>query len=73
MTPSNSVNVMFVDSLEPAGIVVMPDGRYAAIAPRGKPVSGVLFVVDVPARKVVGRVSGVGNETYLLALLPAQK
>jgi DNA-binding beta-propeller fold protein YncE len=59
----------------PRGIVVTPDGRYAAItgAPRGKPGSGVLFVVDVPARKVVGRVSGVGNETYLLALLPAQK
>jgi YVTN family beta-propeller protein len=56
------------------GIVVTPDGRYAAItgAPRGKPGSGVLFVVDVPVRKVVGRVTGVGNETYLLALLPAQ-
>jgi len=26
--------------------------------------------MDVPARKVVGRVTGVGNETYLLALLP---
>jgi YVTN family beta-propeller protein len=58
----------------PRGIVVTPDGRYGAItgAPRGKQGSGVLFVVDVPARKVVGRVTGVGNETYLLALLPAQ-
>jgi DNA-binding beta-propeller fold protein YncE len=58
----------------PRGIVFTPDGRYAAItgAPRGKPGSGVLFVVDVPSRKVVGRVTGVGNETYLLALLPAQ-
>jgi hypothetical protein len=28
--------------------------------------------MDVPARKVVGRVTGVGNETYLLALLPAR-
>ena len=56
----------------PRGIVVTPDGRYAAItgAARGTPGSGVLWVMDVPARKVVGRVTGVGNETYLLALLP---
>ena len=58
----------------PRGIVVTPDGRYAAItgAARGAPGSGVLWVMDVPARKVVGRVTGVGNETYLLALLPAR-
>jgi YVTN family beta-propeller protein len=57
----------------PRGIVFTPDGHYAAItgAPRGKPESGMLWIVDVPARKVVGRVSGVGNETYLLAMLPA--
>ncbi|HZA00804.1 MAG TPA: hypothetical protein VE665_00835 [Hyphomicrobiaceae bacterium] len=59
----------------PRGIVITPDGRYAAItgAPRGKPGSGVLFVVDVPVRKVVGRVTDVGSETYLLALQPAAK
>ena len=53
-------------------VAFTPDGRYAAItgAPRGQPGSGVLWVVDVAERKVVGRVSGVGNETYLLALLP---
>ena len=58
----------------PRGIVVTPDGRYAAItgAARGAPGSGVLWVMDVPARKVVGRVTGVGNETYLLALLPRE-
>jgi DNA-binding beta-propeller fold protein YncE len=58
----------------PRGIVVTPDGRYAAItgAARGTPGSGVLWVMDVPSRKVVGRVTGVGNETYLLALLPAR-
>ncbi len=57
----------------PRGIVLTPDGKYAAVtgAPRGTPGSGVLWVVDVPARKTVGRVTGVGNETYLLALLPA--
>ena len=50
-----------------------PDGHYAAItgAPRGKPESGMLWIVDVPARKVVARVSGIGNETYLLAMLAA--
>ena len=58
----------------PRGVVVTPDGRYAAItgAARGTPGSGELWVLDVPARKVVGRVTGVGNETYLLALLPAR-
>jgi hypothetical protein len=30
----------------------------------------MLWVVDIAQRKMVGRVSGVGNETYLLALLP---
>ena len=56
----------------PRGIAITPDGKYAAItgAPRGQPGSGVLWVVDIAERKVVGRVSGVGNETYLLALLP---
>jgi DNA-binding beta-propeller fold protein YncE len=56
----------------PRGIAITPDGKYAAItgAPRGEPNSGMLWVVDIAQRKVVGRVSGVGNETYLLALLP---
>jgi DNA-binding beta-propeller fold protein YncE len=56
----------------PRGIAITPDGKYAAItgAPRGAPNSGVLWVVDIAQRKVVGRVSGVGNETYLLALVP---
>jgi len=56
----------------PRGIAITPDGKYAAItgAPRGEPGSGVLWVIDLAQRKVVGRVTGVGNETYLLALLP---
>jgi len=56
----------------PRGIAITPDGKYAAItgAPRGQPGSGVLWVVDIAQRKTIGRVSGVGNETYLLALLP---
>jgi DNA-binding beta-propeller fold protein YncE len=57
----------------PRGIVFTPDGKYAAVtgAPRGAPGSGVLWIVDVAARKSVSRVTGVGNETYLLALVPA--
>jgi hypothetical protein len=56
----------------PFGVAFSPDGKYAAItgAPRGTPGSGVLWIVDIAARKAVGRVTGVGNETYLLALLP---
>jgi YVTN family beta-propeller protein len=56
----------------PRGIAITPDGKYAAItgAPRGEPNSGMLWIVDIAQRKMVGRVSGVGNETYLLALLP---
>ncbi len=56
----------------PRGIVFTPDGRYAAVtgAPRGATGSGVLWIVDVAARKAVSRVTGMGNETYLLALVP---
>ena len=56
----------------PRGVVITPDGRYAAItgAARGTPASGVLWVLDLGTGKVAGRVTGVGNETYLLALLP---
>jgi DNA-binding beta-propeller fold protein YncE len=56
----------------PRGIVITPDGKFAAItgAPRGASGSGVLWVVDIAARKAVSRVTGVGNETYLLALMP---
>jgi DNA-binding beta-propeller fold protein YncE len=56
----------------PRGIVFTPDGKYAAVtgAPRGAAGSGVLWIIDVAARKAVSRVTGVGNETYLLALVP---
>jgi hypothetical protein len=44
---------------------VTPDGRYAAVtgAPRGVSNSGVLWVIDLAERRVIGRVTGVGNET----------
>jgi DNA-binding beta-propeller fold protein YncE len=56
----------------PRGIVFTPDGKWAAVtgAPRGAAGSGVLWIIDVAARKAVSRVTGVGNETYLLALIP---
>jgi DNA-binding beta-propeller fold protein YncE len=56
----------------PRGIAITPDGRYAAItgAARGQPGSGVVWILDLSSNKVAGRVTGVGNETYLLALLP---
>jgi DNA-binding beta-propeller fold protein YncE len=58
----------------PRGVVITPDGRYAAItgAARGAAGSGVLWVMDLATRKVVSRVTGIGNETYLLALLPSR-
>jgi DNA-binding beta-propeller fold protein YncE len=58
----------------PRGVVITPDGRFAAItgAARGKEGSGVLWVLEIATRKVAGRVTGVGNETYLLALLPGK-
>ena len=57
----------------PRGIVVTPDGKYAAVtgAPRGASGSGVLWVVDLAARTTIARVTDVGNETYLLALVPS--
>ena len=56
-------------------MAITADGRYAAItgAARGAPGSGVVWVIDVPARKVVGRVTGVGNESYLLDILAAPR
>jgi len=58
----------------PRGIVITPDGRYAAItgAARGTPGSGILWILDLATNKVLSRVTGVGNETYLLALVPGR-
>jgi len=55
----------------PRGVVITPDGRYAAItgAPRGASSSGVVWLLDLASLKVVSRVTGVGNEAYLLAIL----
>ena len=59
----------------PRGVVITPDGRYAAItgAARGPSSSGILWILDLATTKVVGRVTGVGNEAYLLDILPAPR
>jgi DNA-binding beta-propeller fold protein YncE len=59
----------------PRGVVVTADGRHAVItgAARGAPNSGVLWLVDLATAKPVATVTGVGNEAYLLDILPAPR
>ena len=57
----------------PRGIAVTKDGRYAAITggvPKKGPGSSMVFIMDLNTMKVVGRVTGVGNEAYFLAEVP---
>lgn len=59
----------------PRGIAVTKDGRYAAITggvPKKGPGSSMVFILDLNTMKVVGRVTGVGNEAYLLDIVPDQ-
>ena len=54
----------------PRGVAITPDGRYAAIsggAPNTK-AGGTLWLIDLTTFKVVGTVTGVGNEPYLLTI-----
>jgi len=56
----------------PKGSAVTSDGRYAVISggPRTTFVpSGTVWVIDLRTRKVVGTVTGVGNDPYGLALV----
>ena len=59
----------------PRGVVLTPDGRYAAITGGAKTGSGssMLFLIEVPAMKLAGTVTNVGNESYLLDILPAPR
>jgi len=59
----------------PRGIVMTPDGGYAAITGGAKTGSGssLLFLVDVKTMALAGRVTAVGNESYLLDVLPAPR
>ena|SRR5436190_7605993 len=59
----------------PRGVVLTPDGRYAAITGGAKTGSGssMLFLVEIATMKLAGRVTNVGNESYLLDILPAPR
>jgi DNA-binding beta-propeller fold protein YncE len=55
----------------PRGIAFTPDGKYVAItgAPRGNPNSGVVWILDLATYKVAGRVTEIGNESYMIDTL----
>jgi DNA-binding beta-propeller fold protein YncE len=59
----------------PRGVVITPDGRYAAITGGAKtgPGSSMLFLIEIATMKPAGRVMAVGNESYLLDILPAPR
>jgi DNA-binding beta-propeller fold protein YncE len=56
----------------PRGIATLPDGKHAAIIGGQKGASGssVVWIIEVDTLKSVGCVTGVGNESYLLDVLP---
>jgi DNA-binding beta-propeller fold protein YncE len=56
----------------PRGLVVLPDGAHAAIigGAKGAPGSSVVWIVDVATLTPRSCVTGVGNESYLLDVLP---
>jgi DNA-binding beta-propeller fold protein YncE len=58
---------------QPRGIAVTPDGRYAAVTggAKGKAGSSVLWIVDLGRFEIAACVTGVGNESYLLDVVPA--
>ncbi len=54
---------------KPRGLAFSADGRYIAVsgAPtKSTPHSGVIWIIDTEDYTVKGRVTGVGNETYML-------
>ncbi|CAN7383908.1 hypothetical protein LJR090_002989 [Bosea sp. LjRoot90] len=57
----------------PRGIAITPDGKYAAItgAPKGKPNSSVVWIVDLSSYQVKGRVTEIGNESYMIGAFQA--
>lgn len=58
---------------QPRGVLVAPDGSWAAVTGGKKrgPRSSLLWLLDLARFAVLSRVTGIGNETYLLDLLPA--
>lgn len=57
----------------PRGIAITPDGKYAAItgAPKGKSNSSVVWIVDLASFEVKGRVTEIGNESYMIGAFRA--
>ena len=58
----------------PRGVTFTPDGKYAAItgAPKGTAHSGVVWLIDLNSYAVAGRVTQVGNESYLIGTFQAR-
>ncbi len=58
----------------PRGVAITPDGRYAAItgAPKGKSNSSVVWIVDLASFEVKGRVTEIGNESYMIGAFQAE-
>jgi DNA-binding beta-propeller fold protein YncE len=58
----------------PRGVVVTPDGRHAAIvgAAKGAAKSSMLWIVSLETLTVAGLVTGVGNESYFLDVVPSR-
>lgn len=56
----------------PRGIAMLPDGRHAAVIGGAKagPGSSLVWIIDLERLTPVGCVTGVGNESYLLDVLP---
>jgi DNA-binding beta-propeller fold protein YncE len=56
----------------PRGLVMLPDGAHAAIIGGAKGTSGssVVWIVEIETLAARSCVSGVGNESYLLDVLP---
>jgi DNA-binding beta-propeller fold protein YncE len=56
----------------PRGLVILPDGAHAAIVggAKGAPGSSLVWVIDLETLEILGCVTGVGNESYLLDVLP---
>lgn len=58
---------------QPRGIAISADGAWAAVTGGKKrgPRSSLLWMLDLARFRVGSRVTGIGNETYLLGILPA--
>jgi DNA-binding beta-propeller fold protein YncE len=57
----------------PRGIAITPDGKYAAItgAPKGKSNSSVVWIVGLASYEAKGRVTEIGNESYMIGTFRA--